>query len=179
MRPGKEHASTRQTRSSVIPDDGPRASPSPAIVQADISGGSNTQPSSSNLQSDSSQPARTPLEGNSGIYQDILVECDSLVQRYRKGEIPKATAYIDIQSKLSGALGDDRSRSDAAFGSFISTIESHDSEVAAASKRGLRGEPGVVDPLQRSPSPPLSDADGQRSDDEHFTKRIKVDESVY
>jgi hypothetical protein len=176
MRGGKEHA--RQTRSAV-PDDEPRASGSNPATHPDVSGGSNTQPSSSNLQSDSSQPARTPADSDTGVYQDILVECDTLVQKYRKGEISKATAYIDIQAKLSGALGDDRSRSDAAFGSFIATIESHDSEVGAAATRGLRGEPRAVNALQRSPSPSFSDAAGQQSDDEHVSKKVKVDESSY
>ena len=61
----------------------------------------------------------------------------------------------------------------------ISTIESHDAEVGAASRRGLRGEPREVNQLQRSPSPLVSDADGQQSDGEPASKKAKVDESVY
>jgi hypothetical protein len=186
MRGGKEHA--RQTRSAV-PDDGPRDSESNPIATAsgsssgvhvartDVSTNSNTQPSSSNVRSESSQGSRTTPESNTGLYQDILVECNTLVEKYRKGELSKAAVYIDIQSKLSGALGNDRTRSDAAFGSFIATIESHDSEVAGASKRGHRGEPRVAD--QRSPSPPASDADEQQSECEPASKKVKVDESVY
>ena len=171
MRGGKEHASTRQTRSSV-PDDEPRGSGSNPtlstetnVTPTDVSG-SNNQPSGSNVQSGPSQDPGVTPESNGSIYQDILVDCNTLVEKYRKGEISKASAYIDIQSKLSGALGDDRTRSDAAFGSFIATIESHDTEVGAASRRGLRGEPRMANQLQRSPSPFVSDADDQRSDGE-------------
>jgi hypothetical protein len=106
----------------------------------------------------------------------VLVDCDSLVKKYRKGEISKAAVYVDIQSKLTKALGDDRARSDAAFGSFIATIESHDSEV-----RGARNREGLaaLNPFQRSPSPPGSDSDGQGSDGEPASKKVKVDESTY
>jgi hypothetical protein len=106
----------------------------------------------------------------------VLVDCDSLVKKYRKGEISKAAVYVDIQSKLTKALGDDRARSDAAFGSFIATIESHDSEVGGARNReGL----AALNPFQRSPSPPGSDSDGQGSDGEPASKKVKVDESTY
>ena len=187
MRGGKEHA--RQTR-STLPDDEPRDSGSnpttttsgPStetnVTQTDVSG-SNTQPSGPNVQSGPSQAPRVTPESNTSIYQDILIDCNTLVGKYRKGEISKASAYIDIQSKLSGALGDDRTRSDAAFGSFIATIESHDAEVEAASRRGLRGEPKMVNQLQRSPSPLVSDADEQQSNREPASKKVKVDESVY
>jgi hypothetical protein len=188
MRSGKEHA--RQTRSAV-PDDGPRDSasdpattstsgPSTAtdITRTDVSG-TDTQPSGSNVQSEISRASGGSPEGNRDIFRDILVECNTVVERYRKGEVTKAAAYIDIQSKLARALGDDRTRSDAAFGSFIATIESHDAEVGAASKRGFRGEPRTDNQQQRSPSPPVSDADDQRSDGEPASKRVKVDESVY
>ena len=86
------------------------------------------------------------------------------------------TAYTEIQSKLAGAFGDDRSRSDAAFGSFISTIESHDSEVRAAIKKGR-----ALHLEERSASPALSDSDERQPefDGEPVTKRFKVDESAY
>ena len=138
-----------------------------------------TQPSSSNVQSESSQAPRITPGSNTEAYQDILVKCSTLVERYRKGELSKAAVYIDIQSELTGALGNDRARSNAAFGSFIATIKSHDSEVTAASKRGRRGEPGAVNQLRRSPSPLVSDADEQQSDGEPVSKKAKVDESVY
>jgi hypothetical protein len=102
---GKEHA--RQTRSAV-PDDEPRGSvsnPTTAstsepptginVTQTDISG-TNTQPSGSNVQSESSQAPRATPEGDRRVYQDILINCNSIVERYRKGEVTKASAYIDI-----------------------------------------------------------------------------------
>jgi hypothetical protein len=116
---------------------------------------------------------------NSGAYQDVLIDCNALIERYRKGEVSKASVYVDIQSKLTRALGDDRARSDAAFGSFIATIESHDAEVEAASRRGLAGEPRATNTRQRSTSPAISDSDGHQSDGEPSSKKLKVDESVY
>jgi hypothetical protein len=187
MRGGKEHA--RQTQPAV-PDEGPRASgfapeasasgPSTGgrfeanIAPADVSEGSGTQFTRPDVQSIPS--AETPSKANSGNYQDVLVDCNSLVQEYRKGGISKASAYVDIQSKLAHALGDDRVRTDAAFGSFIATIESHDAEVGAASKRG---GVAVHDAFRRSASPPASISDGHRSDDEPVSKKLKVDESIY
>jgi hypothetical protein len=183
MRGGKEHARPAQ---SVVPDDGPRASGSaptasasglssrPNVAQPNVPEDSDTQPTGPDVQSGFT--ATTPSESSSASYQEVLVDCNSLVEGYRKGEVSKASVYADIQSKLAKALGNDRGRSDAAFGSFISTIESHDSEVGAATKRG-----GVTafSSLQRSPSPPLSVSDGQNSDGEPTSKKVKVDESVY
>jgi hypothetical protein len=143
------------------------------IARQHFSDSSNTQPSGSNDQSRFT--AETPTESSSGSYQEVLVDCNSLVEKYRKGEISKAAVYVDIQSKLARALGDDRARSDAAFGSFIATIESHDSDVGGARDRGL----GALNPFRRSPSPSRSDSDGNKSDGEPASKKIKVDESVY
>ena len=84
------------------------------------------------------------------------------------------TVYVEIQSRLAKALRDDRARSDAAFGSFIATVKSHDSEVEAAASKGR-----VINPLQRSPSPPVSDSDERHSDEEPITKRIKFNKSAY
>ena len=84
------------------------------------------------------------------------------------------SAYVEIQSRLVGALGDDRARTDAAFGSFIVTIESHDAEVGAAVKKG-----NAIVLAQRSPSPLVSDSDGHQSDEEPVAKKAKVDESAY
>jgi hypothetical protein len=140
----------------------------------DVSESSNTQPTGTNVQSCFS--AGTPSDSISGEYQDVLVSCNTIVEGYRKGDIPKASAYVDIQSRLAAALGEDRSRSDAAFGSFIATIKSHDSEVGAATNRGRIAAHNT---LQRSPSPSVSVSDGHRSDSEQAPKRVKVDESVY
>jgi hypothetical protein len=183
MRGGKEKEHARQPQLAVS-DERPAdlgstsAVPPTAgnvnVVLPDFSDSSNTQPTGPNDQSGFS--AETPTESSSGSYQEVLVDCDSLVGRYRKGEISKAAAYGDIQSKLAKALGDDRARSDAAFGSFITTIESHDSEVGEARDRGGRAE---INPYRRSPSPPGSDSDGNKSDGEPASKKIKVDESAY
>jgi hypothetical protein len=98
----------------------------------------------------------------------------TLIEEYRKGKVSKATVYVEIQGKLANALGNDRARSDAAFGSFIATIESHDSEVEMAARRAA-----ASNPRQRSSSPPVSEIDGHQSDEERVSKRPKVDESAY
>ena len=174
MRSGKEHA--RPTQPSVQ-NEGPAASGSGTrsdTAQQVISASSDTQPTGQDA--NGSSVPNTASESGSGIYQDVLVDCNGLVEGYRKGEISKASAYVEIQSKLAKALGDDRARSDAAFGSFIAAIESHDSEVGAAFRKGR-----PFDPEQRSPSPPILVSNERlgQSDDEPATKRIKVDESVY
>jgi hypothetical protein len=179
MRGGKEHA--RQTQ-PTISDDGPRApiasssgtSDRANAALPDVSESSATQPTGPDVQSRDTNG--TPSESNSGIFQDILVECNSLVEAYRKGESSKASIYADIQSKLSAAFGGDRARTNAAFGSFIATIESLDSEDEAAARRGGLT---ALNALQRSPSPPVSVPEGHESDDEPAAKRVKVDESAY
>jgi hypothetical protein len=174
MRPGKEHARASQFEN---PDIEPRASGSgirDVATQQVISEVSNTQPSNSDERTGSHSTPRTPTESHSGIYKDVLVNCNTIIEQYRKGEISKPSAYVEIQSKLTEALGNDRARTDSAFGSFIATIESHDSEICAATKRGR-----VFDPEQRSTSPPIQDSDGQQSDGEPVTKRLKADESAY
>ena len=85
----------------------------------------------------------------------------------------KATVYVEIQLKRVGALGDNRSRTDAAFESFIATVESHDSEVEMAARRA------AVQTRQRSTSPLGTDTNGQQSDDEPASKKPKIDESAY
>ena len=160
MRSGKEHA--RQAQPTVS-EGGPRASTSGPV--ASTSGPSNsgiippeqnignkgvtlpstTQPTDPDAQSGVSGGSMSQTE--SGVFHEVLVDCNSLVEAYHKGEILKATVYIEIQSKLAKALSDDRGRSDATFGSFIVTIKSHDSEVAAAASKGK-----AFNPLQHSPS---------------------------
>ena len=183
MRGGKDHARATQ---SVVPDEGPRASGSGTNPSSGVSSSRDTIPRTdiSIIQPSDTQPtdadeqsrvtAGSPTESNSEIYQNVLIGCNSLVEQYRKGEITKASAYVDIQSKLAEALENDRARSDAAFGSFIVTIESHDSEVGAAAGKGR-----AIHPMQRSPSPPISVSEGHQSDKEPFAKRIKVDEPAY
>ena len=92
MRGGKEHARQPQ---SIGPDEGPRASgsaqipsitvpPSRTNVAASepyVSESSNTQPTGPDVQS-TGLPAGTPSESNSGSYQDVLVDCNSLVEEY-------------------------------------------------------------------------------------------------
>ena len=187
-RGGKEHAQQTQP---IITDERP-AEPAPisgstgfqvprgttleSLVADDtIIQSTSTQPSDPDQQSGISAGSST--ESNSRVYQDVLVECNSLIEGYRKGEISKASVYVEIHSKLAKALGDDRARSDAAFGSFIATVESHDSKVGAAANRGR-----VVNPLQRSTSPAVSNTDERQFDndnEEPVAKRIKVDESAY
>ena len=52
----------------------------------------------------------TPNESNSEVYHDVLVGCNSLVEQYHQGEIPKPTVYVEIQLKLAEALGGDRAK---------------------------------------------------------------------
>jgi hypothetical protein len=124
----------------------------------------------------SERSAGAPPPPNQAVYQEVLIQCNALVERYRKGEASKASVYIDIQSKLINALGHDRDRSDAAFGSFIPTIESHDSELEMAARRAATAKP-----RQRSSSPLVSDAGASEpgSDREPAAKKLKLDESAY
>ena len=177
MRAGK-NASQAQP---ATPNEGPRASGSgtqmsgPESTDQSASGQQNNSRSSNTIQDEESEQSSgiTP-SSNSEFYQNILVECNALVEEYRKGEIPKATVYVEIQSKLVKALGDDRARTDAAFGAFIATIESHDSEVEGANKRGR-----VFDSRRRSASPAGSDADEQQSDGEPVAKKPRTDDTAY
>ena len=124
-RDGNATAST-STRAAAQ-DEGP--------PQLDVASTSNTQRTIPDDGSDSNfSPGVTPAS-NSGVYQDVLVECNALIEEYRKGKVSKATVYVEIQSKLVGALGNNRVRTDAAFESFIATVESHDSEVEMAARR--------------------------------------------
>ena len=85
-----------------------------------------TQPDNTGSRSSNTQPTvvdehydlftRTPSSSNPE-HQNVLIECNVLVEEYPKGETPKSTVYVEIQSKLAKALGDDRAKSDAAFGS--------------------------------------------------------------
>jgi hypothetical protein len=132
-----------------------------------------TQPGAAGHFAPGFSPRTTPVP-NSGLYQDVLVDCNALVEEYRKGKVSKATVYVEIQSKLANVLGNDRARSDAAFESFIATIESHDSEVEMAARRAAAGNSRHL-----SASPAGSDIDGQQSDEEPTSKRTKVNESAY
>ena len=142
-------------------------------IAASGSSTSNTQVTNPDDASDLS-PGITPAS-NSGMYQDILIECNALIEEYRKGKVSKATVYVEIQSKLVAALGNNRTRTDAAFESFIATVKSHDSEVEMAARRA------AVNTRQRSTSPLGTDADEQQSGEEPepASKKPKIDESEY
>ena len=163
------------SKQSAIQDGTPAGATVPGAApasQPELAGTSLTQPTIPDDWSEGS--AGAPPPPNQGVYQDVLVQCNTLVERYRKGEASKASVYANIQSKLIQALGNDRERSDAAFGSFIATIESHDSELEMAARRAPRAGPS-----QRSPSLAVSDADERESDDEPVSKKPKLDESEY
>ena len=177
MRGGRD---ARQTQ-PVVQDEGPRASGSGSgAAQSPVAGPSSSrhvQPTDAQPVDADEQPTETtgtPNESNSEVYHDVLVGCNSLVEQYRKGEILKPTVYVEIQSKLAEALGGDRARSDTAFGSFIATIKSHDTEIGAAAGKGR-----AIIPVQHSPSAPLSISNGHQSDEEPVAKKVKVDESAY
>jgi hypothetical protein len=172
MRGGKEHARQAQ---SIVPDETPRASGSSRdnATQPDVSGESSNTQSTPTFDESGSTAAATS-DTTSRIYQEVLFDCNKLVEQYRKGEISKAAVYVEIQSKLAKTLEGDRARSDAAFGSFIATIESHDSETSAATARGR-----VAEPAQRPSSPASSVSDGYQAGEEPVTKKLKIDESAY
>ena len=176
MREGKEHAP--QTQQPVALNEGPVASTSGGIpLESNIRDKGFIQPSTSQPSDPDGQSrftARSGSQPDSRVYQDILIDCNALIESYRKGEISKPSVYVEIQSRLARALSDNRERSDAAFGSFIATIKSHDLEIEAAATKGR-----AVNPLQHSTSPPLSDSDGQHSEGEPSAKRVKVDESAF
>src|ERR1700678_2150999 len=179
MRSGKNvQRATRATGNissdSVVPDR-----------QEDV--GSSTQPTTSTAQPSTSnvkprpeaaivEPEQTPRSSpipQSTVYQNVLVNCNALVEEYRKGKMSKPTVYSKIRAKLASSLEEDTDRIDAAFGSFIATVESHDSETAMAARRGTRaGErPGAQSPFMNVSEPP--------SDEEPITKKSKVDESAF
>ena len=123
---------------------------------------STTQPSDPDAQSGFS--ARSVSQSDSGANWEVLVNCNSLIEAYCKGEISKAAVYVEIQSKLAKVLSDNRARTDATFGSFIVTIKSHNLEIEAAINKGR-----AVNLLQCSPSSVISISDGQ-SDGEPDTE---------
>jgi hypothetical protein len=145
------HSPRNGTRNSGIPaagppfEDGrPRASGS-SLEQLNPPGA--TGLSSTQATNEDNQPKHTPRSSpspQSELYQNILVECNRLIEEYRKGKISKLTVYIDIHSKLTEVLGDDRARCDTAFGSFVPTVESHNSESASPCCRYLANSAGIL-----------------------------------
>jgi hypothetical protein len=170
MRPGKNVQRTGIVATDPIVSDGPRAS-----------GSSATQPSTNNVEPEPDitnvepgQSPRTSPSPQSEIYQNVLIECNALIEEYRKGKTSKPTVYSGIRTKLADALRDDTARIDAAFGSFIATVESHDSETAMAARR-VAGAERERDAAQS----PFTDVADPASDEEPVCKRPKVDESAF
>lgn len=133
---------------------------------------SSDQPSDPDGQS--RDTARSTSQSDAGVYQDVLVNCNTLIKAYHKGEITKPSVYVEIQLKLAKALGSDRERTNVTFRSFIATVESHDSKMEAAVTKGR-----AINLVQRTPSPPVSHPDEQQSDEEPTAKRVEVDKSAY
>ena len=144
MRTGKNVQ--RVTRSSG------NNSSNPAVPDGHGASESATQPSTSAAQSSTSYIEPEPETSNavpgpslraspipqSAVYQDVLVKCNALVEEYRKEKMSKPTVYSKIRAKLACSLEEDAERINAAFGSFIATVESHDLETAMAARRGTR-----------------------------------------
>ena len=85
MRGGRDHA--RQTQPAV-PDEGPTASGSTTrdyTAQQIVTESSDTQPTGPDEQS------RPSTSGSNRGYQDVLINCNRLIEAYQKGEITKAT----------------------------------------------------------------------------------------
>ena len=145
-----------------------REPPDPEPMHPNIT----TQPDNTGSRSSNTQPTvadehydlftRTPSSSNPE-HQNVLIECNVLVEEYPKGETPKSTVYVEIQSKLAKALGDDRAKSDAAFGSFIATIESHDSELMQAARRGATFDPRGHSASPALTKPPLQEFDNSEA----------------
>jgi hypothetical protein len=112
------------------------------IVQdeSQASGSSTTQPGVSSqppvMNVEQEQPRRESPTPQSEVFQNVLIGCNSLIEEYRKRKISKPTVYSNIWAKLTEALGDDQAKIDTAFRSFITTVESHDSETEMAARRG-------------------------------------------
>src|ERR1700678_1575020 len=179
MRAGKNVQ--RVTRSSA------NDSSNPAVPDGHGASESATQPSTSAAQPSTSNIEPEPETTNavpgpsvraspisqSAVYQGVLVDCNALVKEYRKGKMSKPTVYSKIRAKLASSLEEDTDRIDSAFGSFIATVESHDSETAMAARRGARG--GVRHRAQS----PFSNVSEPSSDEEPVAKKSKVDESAF
>src|SRR6202522_171948 len=179
MRAGKNVQ--RVTRSSA------NDSSNPAVPDGHGASESATQPSTSAAQPSTSNIEPEPETTNavpgpsvraspisqSAVYQNVLVDCNALVEEYRKGKMSKPTVYSKIRAKLASSLEEDADRIDSAFGSFIATVESHDSETAMAARRGARG--GVRHRAQS----PFSNVSEPSSDEEPVAKKSKVDESAF
>src|SRR5271168_5248008 len=171
MRSGKNVQRARgNTSTDPHVSDEPRAS-----------GSSSTRPSTGNVEPEpvitdveAELSPRTSPRSESAVYQDVLIECNTLIENYGKGKATKPAVYSGIQTKLVNALGDDIERIDAAFGSFIATVESHDSETAMALQRGA-GEERERDATQSA----LEDVDNLSSNEEQVFKKPKVDESAF
>ena len=134
MRRAQDGSRATGTAANAQPEESANAGNSTqGAVHGSQSRTSFTQPTIPDDLSDGS--ARSAPPPNQGIYQDILVQCNALIEGCRKGEKSKASVYTDIQSKLAKALRNDRERSDAAFEPFIATIESHDSKLEMAARR--------------------------------------------
>ena len=109
MHLGKEHA---RATVPAVQNEGPTASGSTVrddavnAAQQIVSGSSDTQPTGPDTTEPSGPATGTQSESGSSIYQDVLVNCNALVEGYRKGEISKAAVYVKIQSKLIKVLGD-------------------------------------------------------------------------
>jgi hypothetical protein len=121
------------------------------------------------------QPQNGPLPEVNQQYRDVLTKCEKFVAQYRKGDVSKAFAYAAIHDEISRAIGDDFTRAEASFSSFIAAIESHDSEVDMALERGGGGERRDK---RRAGTPETDDPDAG-SDDDRDTKRTKVDEGAF
>jgi hypothetical protein len=111
--------------------------------------------------------------GNAKLYREVLTACNEFVNQYRKGTISKASAYKSIEGRLAEAIGDTPSKAEAAFGSFIKAIESHDSEVRMASERGKKSSE------KRRAESPESDDSEYEFDDDAPLKKSKVDEKSF
>src|ERR1700678_3254711 len=141
---------------------------------------STSHPSSSNIEPKPEaaivEPEQTPRSSpipQSTVYQNVLVDCNALVEEYRKGKMSKPTVYSKIRAKLASSLEEDMDRIDSAFGSFIATAESHDSETAMAARRGARGA------VRHRAQSPFSNVSEPSSDEEPVAKKSKVDESPF
>src|SRR5271155_613998 len=113
MRAGKNVQ--RVTRSSA------NDSSNPAVPDGHGASESATQPSTSAAQPSTSNIEPEPKTTNaipgpsvraspipqSAVYQDVLVECNALVEEYRKGKMSKPTVYSKIRAKLASFLEED------------------------------------------------------------------------
>jgi hypothetical protein len=127
-----------------------------------------TTTESDNRPAKSPSPSRIPEE-----HAAAIKDCEEFVDQYKKGSKSKAATYSQIERRIIEAVGDDTAAAEAAFESYIQTIENLDTEIERASRR----EKGVGE--KRRADTPESIELGEGFEGEERFKKPKVDEADF